>query len=629
MKDTWENTSSDGLNGGGSHWAFKLAGAVALLALGAMVVLPLLQAGSRVVNRRLLSVPVPNTVEWVRHLTLWTGLLGALFASWKDRHLAIAVGEAVRSSAWKARFSALSRGGAVGILVCLTVSSTQLGLAYAGMGDFGQIGGWLPLWVAMAPMPLAFGAMTVATYWRPGEAWSSRFWILLLALLVGPVLVLIPLGDGAFLRAVGILAICMLAGVGMPLFAALGGTALLLFFLDPAGSVTWPLDQTYRITSEGLLPCIPLFVLAGVILARGEAATRLIKVARTWTGWVPGGASVATILACAFFTAVTGASGVTILALGGLLLPVLIAAKHTERFSLGLVTASGSVGLLFFPSIPVILYAVRGSSMVAPLGVKELFLAGLIPGMLLLLILAAYSMFQVRSSWATRPSFTLREAMGAARIAWGDLLLPVLVVVAFFGGLMTLVETAALVAVWAFLLEFVVHRTLRLRKDLLATFFESCLVVGALVAVIGMAFGLFSFLMDHQVPETVATWLTSTIESKLVFLLVLNVLLLVVGALIDIFSAIVLIVPILAAVAPEYGIGPAHLGIVFLANLELGYLTPPVGMNLFLSSLTFDKPVLKVWRAALPFLAIFAIWVLLVTYVPFLSQGIVDLVLGR
>jgi len=603
-------------------WAGRAVGTVAVLGLGAMVFLPLLEA----VLRRIPALPTPSTAEWVQHLMLWVGFFGAFLASVQDRHLSIAVGEAFRSGTWKARLDVLSRAGAIGILVCLAVASAQHVRVGIVLG-YGNVGGWLPLWIAVLPMAVAFASMAIATYWRRGESWRIRFLILPMAFIVGPALVFLDIGDGSFIRPLGIIAMALLAAVGMPLFAALGGAALLLSYLM-GGPVTGIVDATYQIVSEPLLPSIPLFALAGVVLAAGGSPKRLIRLARAWTGWAPGGASVAAILTCAFFTAITGASGVTILALGGLLLPVLLAAHHSERFSLGLLTASGSVGLLPL-SIPVILYAVRGGMQGAPLGLDELILAGVVPGALLLVLLSAFSVYQVRSQWAQRPVFDLREAVTATRAAWGDLLLPILVVVGLFGGFLKPLEVAALVALWAIILEAGVHKTLGFRKGLPEAFVESCLLVGALVAVIGLAFGLFSYFVDQQIPERVTAWVTGTIESRLVFLLVLNLLLLAVGAMLDIFSAIVIVVPLIAAVAPNYGIAPAHLGIIFLANLELGYLTPPVGMNLFLSSLTFDRPLLKVWRASLPFLALLAVWVLLVTYVPWLSEGFAGWILGR
>jgi tripartite ATP-independent transporter DctM subunit len=281
------------------------------------------------------------------------------------------------------------------------------------------------------------------------------------------------------------------------------------------------------------------------------------------------------------------------------------------------------VGLLFPPSIPVFLYAVKGS-----VPWKVLFLAGVVPGFLLLLLLGGFSVFQVRHQWGDRPAFDSREARAATVAALGDILLPVLVVSVLFLGWMPLVGAAALAAFGAIVLEVGIHRTLGIRNGLPATFVETAFLVGALVAVIGLAYSFSEFLIWDMVPLRITDWVTASIHSKWIFLLVLNLLLLVVGAFMDIFSAIVIVVPLIVPVADSYGINLAHLGIIFLANLELGYLTPPVGLNLFLSSLTFDKPLLRMWRAALPFLAIFALWVLLVTYVPWISEGVVNLVLG-
>jgi tripartite ATP-independent transporter DctM subunit len=372
-----------------------------------------------------------------------------------------------------------------------------------------------------------------------------------------------------------------------------------------------------------MLPSIPLFALAGIVMARGGAPERLTRLVRAWIGWAPGGSSIATVVACAFFTAITGASGVTILALGGLLYPILVAAHHKKEFSLGLVTASGSVGLLFFPSVPVILYAVC-----AGIGFNRLFAAALLPGILLLVILVAFSMWSSEGNGRDRPDFDVREIATATWIARGDLLLPILIIGGYFSGLMTLVEVAALAALWAIVLETVLHRSLGARDGLPEAFVETAVVMGALIAVIGLALGLYGYLVDALIPTRVAEWVTGIIESKWVFLLVLNLLLLLVGALMDIYSAIVVVVPLLVPIAALYGLHPAHVGVVFLANLELGYLTPPVGMNLFLSSLTFERPLLKVWRAVLPFLAIFAAWVILITYVPWLSSGFAEWILS-
>ncbi len=507
----------------------------------------------------------------------------------------------------------------MGILSCLTWSSSVLTLSQMGSPE--TLGGWLPTWVAMVPMPAGFAAMAVATFWRSEEGWRVRAVLLALALVAGPLLALFPVADGGILPILGAVALILLAGGGMPLYAVLGGTALLLFHLAQVPLAAVP-AETYRIVTQPVLPSIPLFALAGVVLARGGSPERLVRLVRAWTGWIPGGIPIATILACAFFTAITGASGVTILALGGLFLPILVAAKHQERFSLGLLTASGSVGLLFPPSLPVILYAVFGR-----VPIDRLFVSALLPGLLLLLVLGAFSVVSGAGDRAARVKFDLREAGGATLGAWGDLLLPLLIVVGLFGGFMTLVEVSALTALLAIVLETAIHRKVSLRAGLVDSVMETTVLVGALIAVIGLAYGMVSYLVDAMIPVLAAEWVTTVIQSKWVFLIVLNLGLLMVGALMDIFSAIVIVVPLIFPMAEAFGIHPAHLGVIFLANLELGYLTPPVGMNLFLSSLTFGKPLLEVWRAAVPFLVIMATWVLLVTYVPWLSSGFMEWVM--
>ncbi len=593
----------------------RAAGVLASAGFAVMVLFPILEAGFR----RFTSWNFPSSAAWVQHLTLWLGLLGAVLASFLGRHLSIAVGEALRAPNLKRKLDVVARGGALGILSCLAWASMILTLSQRASPE--TLGGWLPTWVAMIPMPAGFAAMAVATFWRSGEKWRTRALVLVLALLVGPILALVPLGDGRILSVLGVGALVLLAGGGMPLYAVLGGAALLLFYLAQVPLAAVP-AETYRIVTQPVLPSIPLFALAGVVLARGGAPERLVRMVRAWTGWVPGGVPIATILACAFFTAITGASGVTILALGGLFFPILVAAKYKERFSLGLLTASGSVGLLFPPSLPVILYAVFGR-----VPIDRLFVAALLPGLLLLLLLGTFAVFSGWGNAAARSPFDPREAVAATRGAWGDILLPVLIVVGLFGGFMTLVEVSALTALLAIVLETLIHRRISIRKGLVEAVVETTALVGALIAVIGLAYGMVSYLVDAMIPVQAAEWVTTVIHSKWVFLIVLNLGLLMVGALMDIFSAIVIVVPLIFPMAEAFGIHPAHLGVIFLANLELGYLTPPVGMNLFLSSLTFGKPLLEVWRAALPFLGMLAIWVLLVTYIPWLSSGFMEWVM--
>lgn len=578
-----------------------------------MVLLPLLEAA----GRKFLGVGIPGGAAWVQHLTLWVGMFGAVLASFRDRHLSVAAGVLAGSSRWKGLMDAVGRGGCVGILACLVYASVLLVVSERQSPD--AIAGWMPVWLAQVALPVSFVLMAVGTVLRGSGGWRGRTVLLGVAVVSGPLLALLPLPGGLAPAVVGLSAIVVLAAAGMPIYAVLGGSALLLFFLADVPVAAVP-AETYRIVTQPVLPSIPLFALAGVVFARGGAPKRLLRLVDAWTRWMPGGALVATIGACACFTALTGASGVTILALGGLLLPVLIGSRHGERFSLGLLTASGSVGLLFPPSLPVILYGVYGA-----VPIDRLFLAALVPGLLLLVALAAFGIVSSKSQAPERGRFDAREALAATWGARGDLALPVLVVAGLFGGIMTLVELSALAALWAILLEVALHRSLPLKDGLVHAFTETSVLIGVLLAIVGLALGFVSFLVDAQIPLHVADWATAAIGSKLLFLLALNLTLLVAGMLMDIYSAIVVLVPLMVPAAVAFGIEPTHLGIIFLANLELGYLTPPVGMNLFLSSLTFDRPLWEIWRAALPFAGILAIWVLTLTYAPALSVGVVSL----
>jgi len=588
----------------------RVVASLAGFALLAMVLIPLLEA----VSRRLAGIGLPGAAGWVQHLTLWVGLLGAILASFRRRHLAVATAEILSQNRFAPALRLLGGAGAVSVLLCLTAAAAIL--VWSQLESPETLGGWLPIWFAQAAMPVAFVAMAVGTVYKNAQTGKQRLGLVALALLLGPALALAPLETRASLTTPGLVVIVVLAALGMPLYAVLGGAALLLFFAAEIPIAAIP-AESYRIVTQPVLPSIPLFALAGSVLAAGGAPQRLVRLVQAWTRWLPGGPSLTTVLACAIFTALTGASGVTILALGSLLLPVLVAVKHQEKFGIGLLTASGSVGLLFPPSLPVILYGVYGR-----VAIDRLFIAAFVPGMLLLALLAVFSLYKGRHRNLERAPFDLREVVAATWAAKGYLLLPAVLLLGLFGGYLTLVETAALTALWAILLETLFHRELHWRRELPRVMVESAVVVGALLIVMGMALGLVSYMVDAQIPLAVTEWVQQTISSKLVFLLVLNGLLLLVGALMDIFSAILIMVPLIVPIGAAFGVDPAHLGVIFLANLELGYLTPPVGMNLFLSSLRFRRPLLEIWRMVAPFLVIFLVWVLLITYVPALTTGV-------
>lgn len=411
----------------------------------------------------------------------------------------------------------------------------------------------------------------------------------------------------------GVVVLASLALVGVPLFVVLGAGGLYgvwLSDLDPAVLII----ELNRLASSPNLIAIPLFTLAGTVLASGEAPHRLVRMFDAAFGWLPGGVAIVALSASAFFTAFSGASGITILALGGVFYPILREGGYSERFSLGLVTSSGSIGLLFPPSLAVLLYGI-----VAGVNIEDLFKAGAVPGLVLLTLLAAYSAYKGRGSSSAGSHFSVRVLSKALREGMWELLLPVGVVGGIFGGYVTIAEAAAWTAAYVLFVEGVIQRSLHWDGHLLAILREAVVLVGSIIVILGMAMGLTNLAVDSQAPMRVLALIEGLIDTPLEFLILLNLFLLVVGALMDIFSAMVVVVPLILPLAQRFGVDPVHLGIVFMANLEIGYCTPPVGINLFISSQRLKKSVMTCFRSSLPFVAIMLLWLVIVTYIPFLS----------
>jgi len=408
-----------------------------------------------------------------------------------------------------------------------------------------------------------------------------------------------------------LIALLLAALAGTPIFAILGGAAIILFWgrEDPLASI--PLDHYEQVVNP-LLPMVPLFTLTGYYLAESGASKRLVRVFMAVFGTFRGGPAIVTALVCAFFTTFTGGSGVTILALGGLLYPVLTAARYSDRHALGLLTGAGSLGILLPPCLPLILYAI-----IADIPIPQMFLGGILPGLLLIGLTAAWGIRAGPKLSASERTLHWPEIRSAVWEAKWELLLPVVA----FSGLFFLLpaEAAAITALYALTIETVVHRDLKLTRDVPRVMTECGLLVGGVLLILGVAMGFTNFLITAQIPDKGVEWVRGAIENPLIFLLVLNVFLLIVGCLMDIYSAIIVVVPLIVPIGLAFGIDPVHLGIIFLANLELGYLTPPVGMNLFLSSYRFGKPMPEVIRATLPMLGVLGIGVLLITYVPVLT----------
>jgi C4-dicarboxylate transporter DctM subunit len=423
------------------------------------------------------------------------------------------------------------------------------------------------------------------------------------------------------LEVLSYLSILLLAVLGTPIFVVMSLFALSAFhFADVPGSAM--VVEIYRLANAPTLLTIPLFTFAGYLMAESKSPQRLLNLANACLGKFPGGIAIVSLVVCAFFTAFTGASGVTIIALGGLLYPILRKEGYTEKFSLGLITTSGSLGLLFPPSLPIILYGI-----VAKVDIDKLFKAGLLPGLLLIAVLSVWSMVQkkekydpstdnIKTDFVDTPKLPFKQAIWQARY---EIPLPFMILGGIYGGIVTATEASALTAVYVFMIECVFIKDVSITKDIPNIIKESMTLVGAILLILCCALGLTNYLVDEEIPMRILDMMKQHIHSKYMFLFFLNIFLLIVGSLMDIFSAIIVVVPIILPLAAEFGVDPIHLAVIFLTNLEIGYITPPVGINLFISSFRFNKPVLELYKASLPYLALLIFALLIITYVPALT----------
>lgn len=414
------------------------------------------------------------------------------------------------------------------------------------------------------------------------------------------------------------LALGLLVLIGSPLFTIIGAISLYGFSAEYGSSgIALIIVELYRLADQPVLLAIPLFTVAGYFLAESKAPQRIVALAQALIGWMPGGLAIVVLLSCAVFTAFTGGSGVTIVALGGLVFPILLAEKYSPKFSLGLVTTSGSLGLLFPPSLPIILYGTF-----AEVSVDQLFKAGIVPGTILVLVIVIYSILQGQKSHVPKHSFDIRKALIAVKNSAWEIPLPFFIIGGIYGGYFTATEAAAVTAFYVFVVEVFIYKDLKFFTDVPRVMKESMVLVGAILMILGCAMGLTSYLIDQQVPQKLFEYISQVVTSKLFFLILLNIFLLLIGMMMEIFSAIV-VVPLIVPVAMQYGIDPVHLGIIFLANLEIAYLMPPVGLNLFMSSFRFNKSIGEVAFATLPFILVLIIALVIITYVPELSLWLV------
>ncbi len=588
-----------------------------------------------VIARVFFDSGVHGSFRYIQHLVVWVTFVGGMITSRHEEHLALSAGfKALNPQVqrWIGAFTQL-----VSVTVTMALSWTALSFILLGF-DPAELVGIVPIRIAVIIIPIGYFTIMIRFIFSSRVQPADR-WIPALGAIIGTVVAVnslinvlffleIDVGEFFFsisdfvysmsksLKIPVIIVLVAAAGLGAPLFIIIGGLAI-IFFSAQGGSFEVIPNEAYSMLISPTIPAIPLFALTGFILSESNAGKRLVRLFQALVGWLPGGLAIAAVVVSAFFTTFTGASGVTILALGALLAFVLVNSGHRERFTNGLLTASGSIGLLLPPSLPIILYGVTAQS-----NIKHMFLGGIIPGVLMILALSIMGVFAAIRNRIKPTPFRISEALRAIRGAAGEILLPVFIILGYFLGYMTLVEASAFAVLYTIVLEVFINRDIPIRQ-LLPTAMKSVPVIGGVLIILTVARGLSYYLVDAEIPYQLTTWVEAHISSKYVFLILLNLALLVAGCLMDIFSAIVIIVPLIIPLGELFGIHPVHLGIIFLANLELGYLTPPVGLNLFLASYRFEEPLVKVYRNVVPFFLVLLATVLLITYVPWFSLAFV------
>ena len=571
-----------------------------------MVLLPFIETITRLLN--ISNIPASQVL--VQHFTLWIAFLGAILAARENSLLAL-----TRTPLF-GKSSTSSIGEFIGkittFLVLVSLAFGSIELLKIEIIDSINIAPMIPRWFAQLIMPLGFSIMAILILIKSCKQLSYKFLFFIFFLVLSNTFFTEMIAENFPIRVLGTLIILIALINGAPIFIGLGGFAVLFFWYDFTPIAAIP-AEAYRIVVSPTLPTIPLFTFAGYLLAESNTSERLVKVFREVFGWIPGGTPVVIVFLCGFFSALTGGSGVTILALGGLLVPLLIKEGYSKSFSIGLITVSGAIGLLFPPSLPVIIYGVT-----AGISIKSIFLAGLIPGLLLIFLISSWAIYQGKSQKIIRREFNLKRSLAICWQTKEELILPLLILFGIFGGYSTLVETASITVLYILFIEVIVLKDLKL-SDIPKIIKECSSLIGGVLIILGVAMGLTSYLIDAQIPIMLLEKAVGLIQSKFLFLLLLNIFLLFVGCMMDIFSAIIVIVPLVAPLGLHFGVDPVHLAIIIIANLELGFLTPPVGMNLFLAAYRFKEDMPTIYRSTLPFFAVKFIVVMLITYVPFLT----------
>ena len=568
----------------------------------------------QILSRSIDFFSIPASQEIVQHMTLWIAFMGAVLATRSNRLLAVVREPVFKQSSEFNLGHFLVHAVSVGVVFVLAVSylkMIQIGIQYPAF-----VAPFITVWFAQSIIPVGLFLIWYHMIMTSSSRFNYRFLLVFLSFLITIIFYYwqFPFSNEIILTF-KVLATLTLVAFGLPIFVVLATLSILFFLSEPTDWATnFDLmatisDSAYRIVVSPTLAAIPIFTLAGYLLAESNISRRLLDFFKNSLGWLPGSTVLIVVLLCAFFTALTGGSGVTILALGAILYPILVEDGYSEVFSLGLITTAGSLGLLFPPSLPAIIYSVT-----AGINPIDLFKQGFLPALFLLLVVVLYGFYH-RPNKQKKIKFSLKNSMKALSVAKWEIVIPILIILGLFSGFATLVECAALLVVYVLFIELYIYKDINL-KDIPKIVIDCATLVGGVLIILGFAMGFTGYLVDAQIPLKILHFVQQGIESKIIFLLALNILLLVAGCIMDVFSAIIVIVPLIAPLAAYFGIDPIHLAIIFIANLELGYITPPVGMNLFLSSYRFNKDMPTVYKATMPYFFIRLIGVLVITYIP-------------
>ena len=587
--------------------------------------------------RLFLNTGVTASYSITRYIVLWIAFTGAYLATAADNHLSIEAGKKYLPLKFKPAVYAVSKIIVISILTAFLAAS--ISFIYI-VFDADEKTGIISTRFLTAIIPVCLAGMIFresSEIFKSDNAFSfkSGFIILFISLLSGLFLSISSVTnfmhiqfdnppefiDILFEKSILILTVLKLpvifmiiiSGVlGTPIFIVLGGITYILLSVS-GGYTEIAVNEMYAVLTGNMIPAIPLFTITGFILSESRAGERMIDFFKKAFGWFPGGIIIAVVVISAFFTTFTGASGVTILALGGILFMILEEYGVDIKFRTGILTSSGSIGLLFPPSLPIILYGI-----ISNIDIKNLFIAGILPGVLLVVSLSAAGIVYTRKHKIKTEVFSPVEIIRSMKNTFWELLLPLIILVSYFSGLTTIVETGAVAVIYVLFIETFIYKNLNFAK-LIIVVKKSVPVIGGILIILGMSKALSFYMIDEMIPQRLSEWIAARITSKIVFLILLNIILLLTGCLMDIFSAIIVVVPLIVPLGEIYGINPVHLGIIFLANLELGYLTPPVGLNLFLASYRFEQPLEDVYISIIPFFIIMLFAVLIITFVPQLS----------